>query len=188
MEAMSGDETDHHNGKNRYIITSLPWRARWISQWMRIFDRLHLATRFQRSGRATPGAFPHIRVQYEERVDRSCIDPARRLPRNFYDPEWLRLQDPHYVRWLDIQPEIDLELPVELLRSDLLFDSIFALSLYLTFICRIAATCRNVTSHNTRPVSLESVEVIPGYMNQHSGSVLIQKRKHKSSRSSRRQR
>ncbi|KAF8969051.1 hypothetical protein BDZ97DRAFT_1654284 [Flammula alnicola] len=114
-EAVSGDETDHRLGNNRYAITSLPWRARWIHQWMVVFDRLHLATRFQ-SGRATAGAFPRVRVANRYREDQECATPVRGLPRNFYDPDWLLRQDKGFIRWLDIQAEIDLRIPMELLR------------------------------------------------------------------------
>ena len=116
-EAMSGDETDHHSGKVRYVITSLPWRAKWIREWMAVFDQLHLATRFQESGRATAGAFPHLRVRSaRHREDQICTQAVPGLPRNFYDEDWLRDQTPRTIRELRIRPEIDLRFSPLLLR------------------------------------------------------------------------
>jgi hypothetical protein len=156
---VSGDETDHRGSKNRYVITSLPWRAAWIRGWMIVFDRLHLATRFTASGRATPGAFPHIRTMPPPnrlRKETNC-DPVRSLPRNFYNPAWLARQSDWYLEWLDIQPEIDLNFPEELLRYDFFgISKPHSLSIYFQ---RIAESCRYVTSHFTPPIPLRDIPV-----------------------------
>lgn len=116
-EVVSGDETDHYKGEVKYVRTSLPWRAKWIRQWMEIFERLHLATRFSESGRATPGAFPHIRVNSSRyREDQVFAQPVRHLPRSFYDPDWLSQQNEMLIHWLDIQPAVDLTFSVLLQR------------------------------------------------------------------------
>lgn len=108
VEAISGDESDHHQGINRYVVTKLPWRAAWVHDWMVVFDRLHLYKRFSETGRATPGAFPHIRILGTgERVDRHCITPPIGLPSNFYCPEWLSRQTPAYVQSLEMAAPID---------------------------------------------------------------------------------
>lgn len=117
IEAMSGDETDHHMGINRYIVTTLPWRAAWIHEWMLVFDRLHLYSRFSDTGRATRGAFPHVRILGTgERIDRHCITPPIGLPRNFYCPQWLSQQTPEFIDSLEMAEEIDLQFSEILIR------------------------------------------------------------------------
>jgi len=113
---VSGDETDHHRGRNRYAITKLRWRAPWIREWMATLDRLYLATRFTESGRATPGAFPHVRIMDGRHRPESHDEPVRGLPKNFYDPIWLSEQSAPYIEWLDIRPPINLKFPQELRR------------------------------------------------------------------------
>ena len=113
-EAMSGDETDHDNGRLRYAITQLDWRNPDALEWFRTFDHLHLSTRFGTDDRPTPGQFPHPRVNSQRMEHRAR--PVKGLPRNFYDAEWLQTLDQFEYNALDIRPEVDLTFSADILR------------------------------------------------------------------------
>lgn len=115
FQGMSGDESDHADGEERYAYTNLPWRnpATEVKQWFKNFDYLHLSTRFTADDRATSGKFPHIRIN-STRIERHAT-PVPGLPRNFYDPVWLERMDDFQVRELDVQPSIDLSFSQKML-------------------------------------------------------------------------
>ncbi|KAI6024146.1 hypothetical protein PISMIDRAFT_31175 [Pisolithus microcarpus 441] len=105
-DAMSGDETDHQPGQKRYAITKLSWRSQAATEWLRVFDPLHLSTRFNSNGRAKRGALPHTRIP-SRRVEMSS-QPVPRLPSNFYDAAWLLTLDDDAKAKLKMLPEVDL--------------------------------------------------------------------------------
>jgi hypothetical protein len=70
---------------------------------MKTFDQVHLSTRFNPgTGRATRGAFPHLRLP-SHRVQRHAV-PVRGLPLNFYHEDWLNTLDDFEREDLNIQP------------------------------------------------------------------------------------
>ncbi|KAI6145624.1 hypothetical protein BKA82DRAFT_4357728 [Pisolithus tinctorius] len=111
---MSGDESDHLPGLKRYAITRLNWRSQMATDWLRVFDLIHLSTRFNANGRAKHGAFPHTRVPSRRVESAGAAVPG--LPSNFYDSTWLlNLDDDDKVR-LNILPEVDLSHTEAVLR------------------------------------------------------------------------
>lgn len=114
---MSGDETtDQEGDKPRYAITNLFWRDPVIHAWFRTLDRLHLSTRFSSNRRARPGAFPHIRIRSKRS---ETYQPHQEgLPSNFYNPVYLEMLDDDQLDELKktMQPELDLNLPANLIR------------------------------------------------------------------------
>ena len=101
----SGDESAHDGGKNRYAITTMPWRNLAVHTFFRTLDRLHLSTRFTAGHRAKRGAFPHIRVPSK----RISHNPAvKGLPENFYDPFYLRGLDEFQLAELNIRPSVEV--------------------------------------------------------------------------------
>ncbi|KAI6046570.1 hypothetical protein EDC04DRAFT_2557805, partial [Pisolithus marmoratus] len=105
-DAMSGDETDHQPGQKRYAITKLTWRSQAATEWLRVFDLVHLSTWFSCNGRAKHGAFPHTRIP-SRRVEMPS-QPIPRLPSNFYDAAWLLTLDDDAKTQLRMLPEVDL--------------------------------------------------------------------------------
>ncbi|KAF9487500.1 hypothetical protein BDN71DRAFT_1478605 [Pleurotus eryngii] len=114
-EAVSGDETDHGSSSNRlyrktvqerFAITKHPWRSPQVKEWFRTFDALHVATRFTLDDRAGPGRFPHFRMDSGRVSQRSRPVPG--LPKNFYDPNFLRSLDDDEIEKLNPQPDFDL--------------------------------------------------------------------------------
>lgn len=112
----SGDESDHRNGRTRYIILKLVWRSQDLTAYLRVLDLVHLSTRFTRTGRATKGAWPRYRIVSKKRVDNDTA-PVPGLPRNFYDAEWLASQSVEEVEALHINDTIvDLSIPAPIQR------------------------------------------------------------------------
>ncbi|KAI6017054.1 hypothetical protein EDC04DRAFT_2608164 [Pisolithus marmoratus] len=58
-DTMSGDETDHQPGQKWYGITKLTWWSQAATEWLRVFDLIHLSTWLSCNGRAKCSAFPH---------------------------------------------------------------------------------------------------------------------------------
>ncbi|KAI6138876.1 hypothetical protein BKA82DRAFT_3989288 [Pisolithus tinctorius] len=113
-DAMSGDESDHLPGLKRYAITRLNWHSQMATDWLRVFDLIHLSTRFNANGQAKRGAFPHTRVPSCWVESAGAAVPG--LPSNFYDSTWLlNLDDDDKVR-LNILPEVDLSHTEAVLR------------------------------------------------------------------------
>jgi hypothetical protein len=109
-EAMSGDEecTKAKDDTIRFEITNLRWRnpAPEIRAWFKTLDALHMSTRFAANDRPLAGRFPHRRIP-SKRMEPVDI-PVPKLPRNFYDPNWLETLDEIERDILQIQPAIDL--------------------------------------------------------------------------------
>lgn len=106
-EAMSGDESDHAGGRVRYVVRAPNWRNPAISSWMTTFDNLHLSTRFNGDGRATPGKFPRLRIRSTKRGVAKCAEVPG-LPKNFYDEKWLNSLHEEDRNDLEMQPALDL--------------------------------------------------------------------------------
>ncbi|KAF8058574.1 hypothetical protein FPV67DRAFT_1428039 [Lyophyllum atratum] len=118
MKAMSGDESvfdGDASDSRRYITTKLRWRDSSVDEWLKVFDKLHLSTRFNLANEPGPGQFPHRRVVSTE-LARRGDDPVKGLPRNFYDEEWLRGLNKSTRDKLNIQDAVDLSFSTEILR------------------------------------------------------------------------
>ena len=111
---MSEDEGDYVNGEFRYVIVNPAWRSPLVTPFIRLFDKIHLSSRFTSLNRPKRGAFPHRR--FPSRRVGHPIKPVRGLPRNFYDETWLANLEEFEMRALDIQPERDLSLTDSVLR------------------------------------------------------------------------
>ncbi|KAH9858480.1 hypothetical protein C2E23DRAFT_718089 [Lenzites betulinus] len=100
-EGMSSDEEDTEGPFTRYAAFRKPWRHASVTRIMRILDALHRRSR-SRSGQGSQrGRGPRVRymssqVSPEKRV-------VRRLPRNAYDPDWLRTRTAVQLEELDIE-------------------------------------------------------------------------------------
>jgi hypothetical protein len=111
---MSADEAEHDDGQFRYVIVNPPWRSTLITPFLRLFDKIHLSTRFTSLGRPKRGAFPHRRIP-SKRIDHSS-KPVPGLPRNFYDKTWLASLDESEIANMDIQPDCDVTISASALR------------------------------------------------------------------------
>ena len=114
-DAMSGDETDHHNGELRYVVKTLEWRSKEAKDFFMTLDWLHLSTRFGASGRATRGKFPHPRVHNSGRAPVKG-KPVAGLPSNFYNKEWIRTLSPLELQELKRLPKVDLTFSKDIMR------------------------------------------------------------------------
>ena len=113
-DVMSGDKTDHQPGQHRYAVTRLNWRSQAATEWLRVFDLVHLSSRFNSNGRAKRGAFPHVWIPSRRAELPSQVVP--RLPSNFYDETWLLTLDDHAKAKLYMLPEVDLSHTSAVLR------------------------------------------------------------------------
>ncbi|KZS99613.1 uncharacterized protein LAESUDRAFT_667790 [Laetiporus sulphureus 93-53] len=105
--AMSGDESDHSGGKVRYVVTRLNWRSSEFETWLKVFDWMHLSSRFTAESKPKRGAFPRYRRRGSRRLEQLGA-PVAGLPRNCYDERWLAgLGEVERVS-LSIQPAVDL--------------------------------------------------------------------------------
>jgi hypothetical protein len=111
---MSGDETDHRQGQVRHVVLRLPWRSPALKSLMKTLDLVHISSRFSTTGRAKRGAFPHRRIP-SSRVEHDST-PVPGLPRNFYDPIWLKSLSKLERRALQVKDEVDLTLTKDVLR------------------------------------------------------------------------
>ena len=135
------------NGEFRYVITNLPWRAPRVAEFMKVFDKIHLSSRFTSMDRPKRGAFPHRRIP-SRRVDHSS-KPVPALPINFYERTWLDSLSEFELQELNVQPPFDLSFTPSVTTSvRFLVYSISILSLF----CRLAARFWNVIDHTTRPL------------------------------------
>ncbi|KZS99537.1 uncharacterized protein LAESUDRAFT_667862, partial [Laetiporus sulphureus 93-53] len=105
--AMSGDESDHSRGKVRYVVTRLRWRSAGLEKWLRVFDWMHLSSRFTAEGKPRRGAFPRYRRRGSNRLER-LGDPVPGLPQNCYDAMWFAGLNEEERSSLNVQPALDL--------------------------------------------------------------------------------
>ncbi|KAG2741572.1 hypothetical protein P692DRAFT_201726484 [Suillus brevipes Sb2] len=112
-EVMSGDEAEHRRGKMRYLVTKMPWRSPEVTNFLRVFDMLHLSTHFKTNGGARWGAFPHRRYP-SSRID-TKTSPVPGLPKNFYDEVWFASLNAVEQKALRSLPSVDITLPAAVL-------------------------------------------------------------------------
>lgn len=104
---MSGDESDHSRGRIRYVVTRLSWRSAEFETWLKVFDWMHLSTRFTADDKPKRGAFPRYRRRGSSRQERYG-DPVPGLPSNCYDAMWLASLGDQERSSLHVQPSVDL--------------------------------------------------------------------------------
>lgn len=88
VAGMSSDESDHSNGVAQYGVFIKEWRAKRITTWLRVFDSLYRRLRMNDAKQSSPGSHPHSRF-YSNKVS-ARRPPVKGLPRNAYDPKWLK--------------------------------------------------------------------------------------------------
>jgi hypothetical protein len=115
VDGMSGDESEHYAGAKHYIVYQDEWRSREVIDWIRPFDQIYLATKFNHLKRARRGNWPRTREVSTLQVTRAGT-PVVGLPRNFYDEGWLSKLDEFEVDELQIKPEVDLTHTAAFLR------------------------------------------------------------------------
>jgi hypothetical protein len=138
------------NGEFRYVIVNPPWCATNIAEFMKVFDKIHLSSRFTSMDRPKRGAFPHRRFP-SRRVDRSS-EPVPSLPVNFYEPIWLNSLSEFKLCELDVQPPVDLSFTPSVTTSVHVLHSISQSTHQLFHHGRLAARFWNVIDHTTKPL------------------------------------
>lgn len=109
---MSGDESDNrragqYKGHANYFRIRPVWRARAVSSWLDIIDKVYVAYRFQKNHRATPGNWIRKRNDTNRVDEKARVAPG--LPENFYDKDWLNGLTRRQRRLLRMMPPIDLK-------------------------------------------------------------------------------
>lgn len=149
---MSGDETDrdHLPGKKCLAIKNMDWRnpAEDLKKFLRTLDHLHLSTRFGSDDLPLSGVFPSLRLP-TNRMEAQPRVPTG-LPRNFYNPRYLKKLNDFEYRRLDIQPDADLSLPSWLLQYSVFL--ILRLLLHSTSPNRIAYRFSRITNRQSKPL------------------------------------
>ncbi len=115
----SDDEDDHGEGERRYRISTIDWRNPQVIPFLRVFDKLYVATRFTAAAKATRGNW--VRTRYP--VDKSRVvkkEPPSGLPRVFYKPSYLSTLYPDELSALQID-----ERPFKLRHTDAVMRSSF---------------------------------------------------------------
>lgn len=121
----SDDEEDHLSSTPRYRIIEDAWKSPEARRFFRQLDLLHIGDKFDVGGkhRKAPGNWFRERVP-NQGVPGESSNPLPGLPQNFYDPEWLKMQTPERLEWLDVQPAISLKFPFKL-RVYVVFGSLY---------------------------------------------------------------
>ncbi|KAI6000328.1 hypothetical protein F5J12DRAFT_724118 [Pisolithus orientalis] len=105
--AMSGNVSNHLPGVKWYAIMQLNWHSQMATDWLQVFDFIHLSTSKQ-------GAFPHVWVSSCQVELSGVAVPG--LPSNFYDSTWLLHLDDGDKARLNVLPEMDLSHTEAILR------------------------------------------------------------------------
>ncbi|KAL1750242.1 hypothetical protein FB107DRAFT_279808 [Schizophyllum commune] len=104
--------------KGPYEVRVLLWRNPDEEAWFRIGAILQLASHYTYESQATRGHLPRIRIRTGRVIDRDTPAPVG-LPRNFYDPAWLRTLErsgEHDEFLSQIAAPFDTTLPEALIR------------------------------------------------------------------------
>jgi len=113
LEVVSEDEKDTVDGNDHYCVIKLEWRSSAGRNLFQILDALQMASHFTADGRPRPGRFSHART-LSDRVYTGPAPPG--LPRNLYDSEFIKGLTPEELDRMNIQPEVDLSVPAEVIR------------------------------------------------------------------------
>jgi hypothetical protein len=157
---MSGDEADYVNGECRYVIVNPIWRSSLVTPFLRLFDKVHLSTRYTSLNRPKRGAFPHHRYP-SKRVDHSS-KAVPGLPSNFYCKDWLANLEKFQVDALQIQPEYNLSVSRSVLRC--VKSHIYHMyrhDINPRTIFRLAERFKNVIDRTMRPLDVNDPSLPP---------------------------
>ncbi|KAJ3873650.1 hypothetical protein F5051DRAFT_431997 [Lentinula edodes] len=119
VECISGDESEpgqEPKSDRVYYRTTRVWSSQQFEEFQILLRAWHVGSRYIGSGKYSNGRFPHPR--YPSSRPESTFDPdvaPRGLPRNWYDPGWLR-RNPSRVEILAVGPDVPLTLPQEEVR------------------------------------------------------------------------
>lgn len=116
---MSEDEPDRRSAARKipsdYLVIRPAWRSEEVTEWLRVMDRVYVATRFTADGRATRGKWMRNRIP-SNKVD-TAATPVKGLPVNFYDEQWLKSLHPKKRKSLKILEEkVELTHTEEIMR------------------------------------------------------------------------
>ncbi|KIP01374.1 hypothetical protein PHLGIDRAFT_17239, partial [Phlebiopsis gigantea 11061_1 CR5-6] len=112
-EGMSDDEDAHEHGERIYRSSIPHWRSREITIYVRILDLLHLSTKFDKFLTAASGNWPRVRTPSQDIAQKP---PVGRLPRNFYNSDWLETLSDQQIEALSILPDAEFSHTEEDLR------------------------------------------------------------------------
>ncbi|KAF9033662.1 hypothetical protein BJ165DRAFT_1410383 [Panaeolus papilionaceus] len=118
-ECHSEDEKDDSGGQVTYQIRKLPWRNPALGSLFNVLDRLAVAKRIMPDGKTTKGNWPRLR-QPSNRLGNPRV--PHRLPRNFYDPDYLESISDDDFEELDVQPPVPIRLAAKTLRLAARYD------------------------------------------------------------------
>lgn len=127
---MSDDESDHENDKStmprgitstvarQYRIVDLEFRSSALVALLRCLDGIYVSTKFNDAGTPAPGNWPRVRLPPHFNATKRGRRPPKRLPRNFFNQQYLRSLQPFELEALEILDEDwPLELPREMKQS-----------------------------------------------------------------------
>jgi hypothetical protein len=115
VDGMSSDESDSEDALNvtsesgsnltrGYTILQPVWRAQGLSDWLHVFDSIHILGRRMRTlSSSVRGACPRHR-KYKEGSKSKQSKCVRHLPHNAYDVHWLASQPVDNVDF-EVQPD-----------------------------------------------------------------------------------
>ncbi|KAI0054262.1 hypothetical protein BV25DRAFT_1817251, partial [Artomyces pyxidatus] len=106
ISCMSGDESDHKDGKISYVVPTLIWRSDEFTHLLLVLDDLQLSTHWTSYDKPAAGNFPHDRIR-SDRVDTNAIVPVG-LPINCYHVNYRAILTPHEKKRLKMKSPIDL--------------------------------------------------------------------------------
>lgn len=118
-EVMSEDEEDSFYVPpkglkcRKFIVCCYFWRNPDAAPFFRVYDALHLSTRFNSNGTPKPGRLPEIRLRCNRCIE--GVAPSG-LPENLYNPVWLRELSPLQIKKLEMKPSVELKFSEEILR------------------------------------------------------------------------
>ena len=115
VDGMSSDESDSEDALNvtsgsnltrEYTILQPVWRAQGLSDWLHVFDSIHILERRMRTlSSSVRGACPRLR-KYKEGSKSKQSKCVRQLPHNAYDVHWLASRPVDNVEF-EVQPDTE---------------------------------------------------------------------------------
>ena len=106
---LSDDESDHENGTNlgrsHYVIVKEEWRSDELIKWLRMIDLLACGEKWDGRNVARQGNIRHLRVVSTRSKDGVAVWG---LPKNCYNPGWLKKLKPYQRKHLGPTAVIDM--------------------------------------------------------------------------------
>lgn len=102
-DGMSTDGTDVKNCLPQYQVFIKPWRSAEVTAWLRTFDAIR---RYTKAGPVRQNAKGNAgRIRFVSTAMSGSSKVVRHLPKNAYNPEWLRTIAEFDRGILDVQQE-----------------------------------------------------------------------------------